>query len=683
MPSNIPYAPNCSWFTKTDEFRYLAKHWEEHKCYTFIPPGTIEYKKFWEECRERCIDGMTNTDGISVSGQHFFYLNFCQILLSNEATGKKSGGFPKFIDVDYDWFWIVDYAKKNQKNVVCVKGRRQGYSYKAAAIMTHEYTFYPDSRSIVGAFLSQFSEGTMSFALDNLNFLNNYTEFRKQRNPDTTTYVMARYEANINGVKVYKGSKSSIECLTFKDKPTAAIGKSATWLVLDEAGVFPNIIQAYGYSEPLIRDGNVYTGCALIFGSAGSMEGGTQFLYEIFTNPSKYNCLEFLDPENENKQIGYLSAATRGRWGVCGNPSSIHFKKPMVDKDGNSIEEAAYDDIMFEREQARGSLNPAKLHSVITQYPVNYREAFLRTKGNIFASTEMQEWLAKLEVTPHLRDEGQKGELSFNEEGKLKWSHNPDHYYITDFPLKMDDRKDGCIMIWEHPDMDMAQIPTHLYIAGCDPYDQDQAENSVSLGSFFIYKRFYRADKPYDILVAEYTGRPEFADQFYENCRKLCIYYNATCLYENQLKGLKTYFEQRNCSHYLYDQPTIIKDMIKNSSVSRGKGIHMTRGASGSSGIKDQCELYLRKWLYEEREINGQKLLNLYSIKSIPLLKELINYDREGNYDRVIAFMLCILQTHELHKVTIETEFNKPLTEIDNFFKKPLFQKNYSGKVRY
>ena len=237
-------------------------------------------------------------------------------------------------------------------------------------------------------------------------------------------------------------------------------------------------------------------------------------------------------------------------------------------------------------------------------------------------------------------------------------------------------------MIWEHPDMETSQIPHGLYIAGCDPYDQDKSETG-SLGSFFIYKRFYRADKTHDCIVAEYSGRPEFAEQFYENCRKLCLYYNAKCLYENQLKGLKTYFEQKNCVHYLYEQPQIIKDIIKDSRVNRGYGIHMNRGTGGATGIKDQCELYLRKWIYEEREIDGQKLLNLYTIKSIPLLKELIAYDRDGNFDRVIAVMLCILQTHELHKIIIESELSKPMWDVEPFFKKKLFSKNISGRVSY
>ncbi len=178
--------------------------------------------------------------------------------------------------------------------------------------------------------------------------------------------------------------------------------------------------------------------------------------------------------------------------------------------------------------------------------------------------------------------------------------------------------------------------------------------------------------------MAEYTGRPEFADEFYENCRKLCIYYNAKCLYENQLKGLKIYFEQKHCLHYLCEQPQIIKDIVKDSKVSRGYGIHMNRGKNGSNGIKDQCEIYLKQWLLEEKlDIEGKKILNLHTILSIPLLKELIAYDREGNFDRVIAFMLCILQQKEQHKIHIEESLNDK-ESIDKFFSKPLFVKSNS-----
>ena len=103
-----------------------------------------------------------------------------------------------------------------------------------------------------------------------------------------------------------------------------------------------------------------------------------------------------------------------------------------------------------------------------------------------------------------------------------------------------------------------------------------------------------------------------------------------------------------------------------------------------SEGIKDQCEQYIRQWLYDERkDINGNPILNLHTIKSIPLLKELVAYDRECNTDRVIAFMLCILQSKELHKLHMEDMQPKTLLEIDPFFTRKHFQKNNYNKIKY
>lgn len=653
-----PYVPEVALFSKTKEFTYLADFFRANQCYTNLPEGTIQYQEFWKEIKDKCIYGMTNSVGIKITGIHFFYLNFCPIeRQTTDSRGRisKSMDFPSFVDLDYDYFWMVDYCRMNGKNLEGVKGRRQGWSYRAAALCMHEFYFYPDSRSIIGAFLGTFSETTMGFGLNYSNHINSYTEFRKNRAPDLKDYIMARYQVTIGGVKVWKGYKSSVEMITFKDKATAAVGKSASWFILDEAGVFPNIINTYGYSEPLIKDGSTWTGSAIIFGSSGDMENGCQYFYEMFTNPRKYNCLEFPDPENPQIVIGYFSTAIRGRWGVCKNPNSKWYNLPMVDEDGNSNEEAAYDDIMYERIQAKSGNDHKALHNKITQYPLTYKEAFLRNKGAIFASPEMLEWLGKVETLPSLRGEGQAGTLGFDSEGKLKWKPDGTLEPITDFPVKAEHKTDGCIVTWELPERvggnedNPGEIPYGLYIAGCDPYDQDKAETSTSLGSFFIYKRFYQADKTHDVIVAEYTGRPERADDFYENCRKLCMFYNARCLYENNLKGLKGYFENKNSLQYLYETPGIVKDFIKDSRVKRMYGIHM------SQQIKDQCEIYLKQWLYDERSgPDGTKFLNLHTIKSIPLLKELIAYDKDGNFDRVIAFMLCILQKQEVHRQYVQ-----------------------------
>jgi len=622
-----PYVPYVEKFTNSKEFSYLANIFNETGFYTHLREDTQEYIDFWLDVKNKCLKGFTNSSGIRITGHHFFYLNFCRISGYDKTTGKKTEMFPRFIDLDYDYFHMVEYCEKNQKSLVALKGRRQGWSYKAAAICAWEFTFFKGSNSIIGTFLSSFGLETMKFTIENLNWLNENTEFRKQRNPDLKDNIIARYQYDAGGIKIWKGYKSSVRAISFKDNPTAAVGKSASKLILDEAGVFPNITDTYSFTEPLIKAGSNYSGVCIMFGSSSDMDTGSKYFYEIFTNPAKYNMLEFEDNENPKLKVGYFSTASRGREGYCLNKQSKWFMHLMIDKDGNSNEEAAIDDIMWNREKAKGGLDFKAHHGAITQFPLTWREGFLRDKSVVFASIEMLDWLSKLETTPSLRNDKKKVELYFDDNNKIKAKLNPDLEDIIDFPLNKEKSKKGCVVIWEDP---IDDPPYGLYIIGIDPYDQDKADTSDSLGSCIVYKRFVSNNQSYDQVVAEFTGRPERADDFYETCRKLCLYYNAKALYENNLKGLKAYFEMKNSLHYLCEQPQIIKDIVKDSKVTRGYGIHMNRGNGTSSGIKDQCEIYLHQWLYEERTgPDDSKILNLHTIKSIPLLKELIAYDRE------------------------------------------------------
>ena len=211
---------------------------------------------------------------------------------------------------------------------------------------------------------------------------------------------------------------------------------------------------------------------------------------------------------------------------------------------------------------------------------------------------------------------------------------------------------------------------THTFVTqyctghNCDPYDHDQS-NSGSLGSILVYKRFQKFDTTYDILVAEYTGRPKTAEMFYEKVRRLLTYYNAKLLFENQNPGLLSYFRQKHCDYLLADQPDILDKIIKKSTVERSKGNHMNKE------IKLYCEGITKDWLIEDR---GDGRLGLHTILSEPLLEELIAYSPEGNFDRVIAFFEVMLYKEELYDLKIKD--NRTENKKISFFSKPLFLEN-------
>ena len=192
--------------------------------------------------------------------------------------------------------------------------------------------------------------------------------------------------------------------------------------------------------------------------------------------------------------------------------------------------------------------------------------------------------------------------------------------------------------------------------------DDHDRSGTNSLGSTFIYKRFQSFEQYYDIIVAEYTGRPATAEEYYENVRKLLTYYNARLLYENERKGLFPYFTSKHSDYLLADQPGIISDIVGKSTVQRKKGIHM------SVAIKDWGEGLIKEWLTTESS-PGEK--NLTKILSEPLLEELINYNDKGNFDRVMAFMMVMIYLQELHNVHVKEK--KKIERNNRLFDTPIF----------
>jgi hypothetical protein len=179
------------------------------------------------------------------------------------------------------------------------------------------------------------------------------------------------------------------------------------------------------------------------------------------------------------------------------------------------------------------------------------------------------------------------------------------------------------------------------YIVSCDPVDRDSAD-SVSLSSTFVFDMFT------DRIVAEYTGRKDFADDCYEITRRLCIFYNARCLYENNITGLYGYFAKMNCTYLLADTPEYLKerDIVKVSGIG-----NMSKGVRTTDPIINHGEHLIRDWLCKEVILNEQtetseetkRVSNIYFIKNLALLKELSQYNRLNNFDRVMSLMMLMI----------------------------------------
>ena len=76
-------------FKNTIKFSEAAEHFKKYGTYCEDPPDTIGYDKYWDEQERRCKEGYT-VDGVRITGPHYFYLNFCQIRLTDSEKIKEA-----------------------------------------------------------------------------------------------------------------------------------------------------------------------------------------------------------------------------------------------------------------------------------------------------------------------------------------------------------------------------------------------------------------------------------------------------------------------------------------------------------------------------------------------------------------------------------------------------------------
>ena len=622
----------------TDKFRQPALTYVRTGSYCMYPPGTTEYTQFWEEEQRRCVDGYTADDGDYITGYNYFYLNYCPIgrIVYEKVPDKKTGkmverrtqsvAFPDFYDYDYYYFQAIQEAEESGKHMCVLKSRRKGFSYKNAALACRNYYMIPNSKSYIYASDQQFllGDGTMTKVNMYMSFIDQHTAFAKKKLISKAMHKKSGFLVKDEyGNETEMGYKSEIIAVSLKASPDKVRGKSGKLILFEEAGTFSELKAAWSIARPSVEQDGIAYGLMLAFGTGGDTRGSNfDALRDMFYHPGGYNCLEFQniwDEGNPDKPCGFFCPQYTNL--------EVHDKEGnrlYMDKDGNTLHKKSLDYILsLRKDVVEKASNSVTIDRYVAENCITPAEACLNFNGNIFPRKELQEQLSRIRTNKHLQNCKQVGDLVETPEGEMKWVIKK-HGDITKYHLEKEDDPTGAIVIWEHPNKEASP---GLYIAGIDSYDYDSS-TTTSLGSCFIYKRIQTLEEYSDIIVAEYTGRPATAEMFYENVRKLLIYYNAKAMYENQNKGIFVYFTQKHCDYLLADQPDIINDVVSDSKVNRKKGCHMNKQ------IKLWGEGLIKDWL-NDLDSTGKK--NVFNILSEPLLEELIEFNDAGNYDRCLV----------------------------------------------
>ena len=694
--------PDGIWIN-TEVFREEARKFQKYGTYCLDPWGSPDWFSYWQEQRNRIIYGYAS-GGVKITGDHYFYLNFCPILKVEDTTLKKSSkvtDFPDFWDGDYNYFWareiafngIVDglgvqtefvetcrfhaktmpeaeaHKKALEKlfaglqlevkievdylnggyNLIVGKSRRKGYSYKNAAIAVKNYLCYPKALTIFGAYEKRFlfPKGIFTMATNYLNFINANTAWVYPKDVvDKMDHVKASTIEYRNGVKVETGFLSEIMALTFKDNADAARGKDARDVIFEESGAFgsPGLLKAaYKATEDCVMAGDIKTGMITVFGTSGDMEGGTADYSEMHSNPLRFGMLPFQniwDEDSEDMKCGFFHPIN---WNMEG----------YYDAQGNSDTEGAKQVELANRKiLLDNGATSADIQQRMQEKPLGPFEAFGMVSTNNFPVLELKRQLEIVKAKNLHMIMGTPVKLFYDYESKkVKAEPILDGSANVIYRQKPDNTSlEGCPVIYEYP----AEVPQrNAYKIGYDPYRQAQG---TSLAAVYVYKSVIIGERTKRIIVAEYVGRPGEADDVNYICRLFAELYNTTIMHENEVTHVKDYFRRRKQLHYLAYQPDeVIKKNVKNSKVNRLYGCHM------NDQLKDAGEKYIKSWLLDVQDYDeeGFPIRSLDQIYSIGLLEELIGYNRKGNFDRVMALMQVMFQDQEdLHGKEYEPKSN-------------------------
>lgn len=660
----------------TDKFRQAAIFFQKHGCYTLAPRGTTDYNKYWEQETDRCLNGYTAPDGEGITGYNYFYLNYSPIMrLKEEEYTDREGNlrkrrqrileFPSFWDYDYYYFCAIEQAEIKGKHMAVLKCRQRGYSFKGGSMLVRNYMLIPGSKNFAIASEQKFliGDGLLTKAWQIMDFLDKHTAWAKQRLVSTRMERTSGYKITDEfGKQTEQGYLSSITGITLKNDPERVRGTRAKLVLWEEGGKFPSLLDAWRIEQPSVEtdDGKAF-GLMIAFGTGGTEGASFEGLKELFYKPKSYNVLSFpniWDEGRENTECAFFVPAYSNLESFDDDGNQVY-----MDRDGNSYKEKAIENLIDQRNKVKdGGASQQSIDRFISERPIKPAEAVLELGKNIFPRKLLMDQLTRIRTNKKLQSMKHIVDLEWDGNGQVKATEKPSGD-ITNYPLKKGDKPHGSVVIWEYPVKDP---PLGLYIGGCDPYDHDDSFTN-SLGSTFIFKRVRAGEAWTDVIVAEYSGRPDKAEEYYENVRKLLTFYNARLLFENERKGIYPYFTNKHCDYLLADQPDkIISEVFKDSKVQRRKGCHMTKQ------IRAYGEGLILEWLLDEFEEGHPNVERVYSE---PLIEELIENDGVRNVDRVIALCMVMIYREELYqlKVSSAKEQNKQV----ELFEMPLFSKQW------
>jgi hypothetical protein len=608
-----------------------------------------ECKPFHDFHKDLCLNGAM-MGGVYINPFLYWHLNIWHTEVDViDSYGRIAQKYANPLLRDNEWLVTneIDRAQKDKRGLVILGIRRFAKSVLEASYIAWGATFDENSQNIIAGLNAPDIKLITDKIDKGLNFIPEY--WRWQRIEDNWKNQVTL------GIKTKGGERIPFSSILIRNldegnNEEAIAGTKPRKLIIDEIGKgnFLRGLQAAipGFTTPF------GWGCSpILTGTGGDMKkfmDAKSLMFDV----DNFNFLTYNNDKDDKRVHGLFIPAkyrmeakedsTLGEYLNQPLSSDLYQVKMLVSNEEKALQITNDNLTRLKKAGDRIAYLKEKMY-----YPMEVDDIFLNEDTNIFDIE-----IAKRQKSRLLQQERTGTPVVlFNDEGTIKHEFT-DKLPISNFPLKNSDQKDAPVVIYEFP---IDNPPYGLYVAGVDPYRQGKSAYSSSLGSVYIYKRMHEitGEKYQDMFVASYCARPDKKETWEEQARLLIKYYNARTLCENDDISFIEYMKAKGDAHYLEKQPEWLKEIVPNTTVKRDYGIHRS-----SEKIIDYLHTCLKKYMenaiFKEKNEQGEVIREVLGVSKIfdpVLLEEVIQYNDQGNFDRIVAAELAIAQALKMDPI--------------------------------
>ena len=456
-----------------------------------------------------------------------------------------------------------------------------------------------------------------------------------------------RYEYDVQTANGWtqEGTKTALYHINYSDKKQdgdqAAAGGRYNICIYEEVGLMPNFIDALLSNVGTVSVDGTQFGVQIALGTSGNIEL-VQQSKKVFNSPKEYNFLAFeniWEDDEHAREIGlflpvYLS------------------DKRFKDENGNTDVERSLKFYMDRRLDAMSKNDPLILQNEKMNNPIIPSDMWVTNKGSYFPQMELAETERTLLKDQRYRTIGKPVKLAWDSTAvngvKTELDQEKEPFYEYPFNRSMH-TIEGCPIIFHEPEYIGGKIPEDMYLFTLDPYVSDNIDEGGSVGVFFGYLNpKYWKNGIKQTIVCSYIGKNiNGKDGFNEVCEKMIQYYGncpRSFWFESNRGNVKDYFLRKNKLHLLALEPIRSTGANIYAKKVQNYGVMIGTRVSNKVEMVDNTSEWLLTQCWD----------NVRVVETLPcifLVRQLIQFEMDGNFDAVSSLILFPLALKEIQHI--------------------------------